>query len=312
VIEPAKVPEDPLEGPKRLIILLGLLFSLGGGVCCAMFLDYLDNSIKSLDEVAQYTKLPVLGVIPQIGGLTANGKVGQKIGILQDESKEGVYGWPKSDRALVKRVSVQSPLAEAYKTLRTSVLLSSAEGSPRTILVTSAQPNDGKTITVLNLAVSLSQLGSSVLIIDCDLRRPMTHKVFDVDTQPGLSTYLSSDLDDDSIIRGLPIDNLWLIPSGPLPPNPAELISSAKMKTMLHDLSLRFDHILIDSPPISNVTDPVILSTLVDGVVLVVRDRKSKREAVRRARRELSAVGARVIGVVLNGTKMHQMKYDEY
>jgi capsular exopolysaccharide synthesis family protein len=205
-----------------------------------------------------------------------------------------------------------SMAAEAYRALRTSVLLSAAGSPPKTILVTSSQAGEGKTTTCINTALSLAQLGASVLIIDCDLRRPTTHKVLGVDHTLGLSTYLSRDVPIDGLIHGLPLKNVSLLPCGPIPPNPAELISSEKMRSMLTMLETKYDHILLDSPPLINVTDPVILSRMVDGVILVVHGGKSTRYLVRRARQELASVGAKIFGVVLNNVDQRREGYDDY
>ena len=192
------------------------------------------------------------------------------------------------------------------------MLLSTAGNPPKTVLVTSGQPGEGKTTTVVNTAISLAQLGASVLIIDCDLRKPSAHKIFGVESTKGLSTYLSRDIEIDGMIHKLQIPNLSLLPCGPIPPNPAELISSERMKDLLKMLSERYDHILIDSPPLIHVTDPVILSSLVDGVILVVHGGKSSRAVAQRARQELATVGAKVFGVVLNNVDMRREGYDEY
>jgi capsular exopolysaccharide synthesis family protein len=192
------------------------------------------------------------------------------------------------------------------------MLLSAAGSPPKTVLVTSGQPGEGKTTTVVNTAISLAQLGASVLIIDCDLRKPSTHKVFGISHTKGLSTYLSSDVEIDGLIQKLQIPNLSLLPCGPIPPNPAELISSERMKDLLKTLIGRYDHILVDSPPLIHVTDPVILSSLVDGVILVVHGGKSSRAVAQRARQELASVGAKVFGVVLNNVDVRREGYDEY
>jgi capsular exopolysaccharide synthesis family protein len=205
-----------------------------------------------------------------------------------------------------------SSVVESYRMLRTSVLLSTAGAPPKTILITSSQPGEGKTTTAVNTAISLSQLGASVLLIDADLRRPAIHKAFKIPHARGISNYLSSHTPLDDLIVKLPIPNLSVLPCGPIPPNPAELISSERMQELLRELSRQFDHILIDSPPLISVTDPVILSTMVDGSILVVQSGKSTRELVRRARRELAGVGARVFGVVLNNVNVKREGYDDY
>jgi capsular exopolysaccharide synthesis family protein len=192
------------------------------------------------------------------------------------------------------------------------MLLSAAGRPPKTILVTSGQAGEGKTTTVVNTAISLAQLGASVLIIDCDLRRPSAHKLFGLDHKLGLSTYLSREAEIDPLIQKLQIANLSLLACGPIPPNPAELISSAKMRHLIREMSERFDHVLIDSPPLINVTDPVILSSMVDGVILVVQGGKSTRAIAARARQELATVGAKIFGVVLNNVDLRAEGYDYY
>jgi capsular exopolysaccharide synthesis family protein len=309
VIEPAQVPGRPV-GPRRMFtILIGLLLSTAAGVGLAFLLDYLDNTIKTVEDVGRYAQLPALSVVPAVAGngrrrLAVRGRKVLGNGSSRHAEAEAGYQLATLDN--------RSSAAEAYRVLRTSVLLSAAGRPPKTILITSGQPGEGKTTTVVNTAISLAQMGASVLIIDCDLRRPTTHKVLGVDHGEGLSTYLSREVALDDLIQKLSIANLSLLPCGPVPPNPAELIISEKMKDMLADLAGRYDHILIDSPPLINVTDPVILSTMVDGVILVVHGGKSTRDVVRRARGELSTVGAKIFGVVLNNVDLRKDGYDDY
>ncbi|HSO75364.1 MAG TPA: polysaccharide biosynthesis tyrosine autokinase, partial [Blastocatellia bacterium] len=309
VIEPAQVPGAPV-GPRRLFtIVLGLLLSTAAGVGLAFFLDYLDNTIKTVEDVGRYAQLPALSVIPAVATsaprrLTARGKK-----LISSAGSNGTANAATQLASFDHRSSV----AEAYRVLRTSVLLSTAGHSPKTILITSGQAGEGKTTTVVNTAISLSQMGASVLIVDCDLRRPTTHKVLGAEHSCGLSTYLSSEsVTLDEVIQKLPISNLSLLPCGPIPPNPAELIISDRMKDMLRELAERYDHILVDSPPLINVTDPVILSTMVDGVILVVHGGKSSRDVVQRARQELTNVGAKIFGVVLNNVDLRREGYDYY
>lgn len=310
VIEAAQVPGSPV-GPRRMFtIMVAFLLSAGAAFGLAFFLEYLDNTIKTVEDVSRYAQLPALSVIPANVGsaarrLKANGK--RALAASTGNASQEI-----SNSQLVS-LDIRSSAAEAYRVLRTSVLLSAAGQPPKTVLVTSGQPGEGKTTTAINTAISLSQLGASVLIIDCDLRRPTTHKVLGVDHIQGLSTYLSrSDVSLDDVIQKLSIANLSLLPCGPIPPNPAELIISDRMKDMLKELTERYDHIIIDSPPLINVTDPVILSTMVDGVILVVHGGKSTRDLVRRARQELSTVGAKIFGVVLNNVDLRREGYDNY
>jgi polysaccharide biosynthesis transport protein len=310
LVQPARVPSGPI-GPARFrMIMIGFFLGLVGGVSLAYFLEYIDNTIKTVEDVGRYVQLPSLGVIPSIGAVTSSklraANNGKKLPLGNGDRAAA----EQSDRLAL--LDNRSSAAEAYRVVRTSMLLSAAGNPPKLVLVTSGQPGEGKTTTVVNTAISLAQLGSSVLIIDCDLRRPSTHKVFGVDHSKGLSTYLSRDIEIDGLIQKLQIPNLSLLPCGPIPPNPAELISSDRMKGLLQTLVTRYDHILIDSPPLIHVTDPVILSSLVDGVILVVHGGKSSRGVAQRARQELSSVGAKIFGVVLNNVDMRREGYDEY
>jgi len=309
VIEAAQVPDFPV-GPRRMFtILISLLLSTAAGIGLAFLLEYLDNTIKTVEDVSRYAQLPALSVVPAVGGgahrrLAAKGRKTLRSAHSDKSHASASYQLATLDS--------QSSAAEAYRVLRTSVLLSAAGRAPKTILITSGQPGEGKTTTVVNTAISLAQMGASVLVIDCDLRRPTVHKVLGVEPSQGLSTFLSRDVPLNQLIQKLPIANLSLLPCGPVPPNPAELIISDKMKELLKSLSEQYDHILIDSPPLMNVTDPVILSTMVDGVILVVHGGKSTREIVRRARQELSTVGAKIFGVVLNNVDLRHEGYDKY
>ncbi|MGA9768299.1 MAG: polysaccharide biosynthesis tyrosine autokinase [Blastocatellia bacterium] len=310
IIEAAEVPGSPVSPRRMFTIMVAFMLSTGVGFGLAFFLEYLDNTIKTVEDVSRYAQLPALSVIPATAGSAA-----RRLGAKGKRALGATAGGTNQEIMNSQLVSLdtRSSAAEAYRVLRTSVLLSAAGQPPKTILVTSGQPGEGKTTTAINTAISLSQLGASVLIIDCDLRRPTTHKVLGVDHIQGLSTYLSrSDVTLDEVIQKLPIENLSLLPCGPIPPNPAELIISDRMKEMLKELTDRYDHIIIDSPPLINVTDPVILSTMVDGVILVVHGGKSTRDIVRRARQELSTVGAKIFGVVLNNVDLRREGYDSY
>jgi capsular exopolysaccharide synthesis family protein len=311
MIDPPQVPSAPI-GPNRLrTILIGFFVSLVAGVGLVFVLEYLDNTVKTVEDVSRYTQLPALSVIPAISSRRTHLLTG---GTKKKRRSNGhaLSQGNASRSAQLATFDSRSSVAEAYRVLRTSVLLSAVDSPPKTILVTSGQPGEGKTTTVVNTAVSLAQLGASVLIIDGDLRKPSVHKALGIEHPRGLSTYLSRNIDIDEVIQKLPIENVSVLPCGPIPPNPSEMISSRKMRDMLAMLSERFDHILIDSPPLLKVTDPVILSTMVDGVILVVHGGKSTREVVRRTRQELSVAGAKVFGVVLNNVDTTHGGYDSY
>jgi len=323
MIDPPQVPTSPVAPNRPRTIMIGFLMSLVAGLALVFFLEYLDNTVKTVEDVSRYTQLPALSVIPAIRGRKhralkagSNGsKRSSELALTNGKGKGNGHGNGNGEAFNTERLLAldsRSSVAEAYRVLRTSVLLSSTEKPPKTILVTSGQPGEGKTTTAVNTAISLSQLGASVLVIDCDLRKPSVHKLLGVDHLEGLSSYLSRRMELDDVIQKVPIPNLSVMTSGRIPPNPAEMISSTRMKEMLATLCERFDHIVIDSPPLLKVTDPVILSTLVDGVILVVHGGKSSRDVVRRTRQELSIAGARIFGVVLNNVSVHDDAYDSY
>jgi polysaccharide biosynthesis transport protein len=313
LIQPARVPGSPI-GPARFrMIMFAFFLSLAGGIGLAYGLEYLDNTIKTIDDVGRYMRLPALGIIPALATTNSaklgKGKKARRLSASSSLQAVAIQGY---DMDRLKVLETRSTAAEAYRVVRTSMLLSTAGNPPKTILVTSGQPGEGKTTTAVNTAISLAQLGASVLIIDCDMRKPSTHKIFGLDNMRGLSTYLSRDIKVDGLIRKLQIPNLSLLSSGAIPPNPAELISSERMKNLLRELGEQYDHILIDSPPLINVTDPVILSAMVDGVILVVHGGKSTRGVAQRARQDLVSVGAKIFGVVLNNVDMRRDGYNEY
>jgi polysaccharide biosynthesis transport protein len=311
IIQPARVPKGPISaGPSRAI-LMGFLMSLAAGVGLAYFLEYLDNTVKSVEDVSRYVRLPALGVIPAISangsGRLASAKKGKRL-----LAANGMKSAKQATRADAMVLDNRSTAAEAYRAVRTSMLLSAAGHPPKIMLITSGQAGEGKTTTAVNTAISLTQLGASVLLIDCDLRRPSVHKLLGIEHTRGLSTYLSRDIKLDGLIQKAMVPNLSVLPCGPLPPNPAELISSERMKELLRQMAERYDHVLIDSPPLMNVTDPIILSSLVDGVILVIHGGKTSRAVTTRARQELMNVGAKIFGVVLNNVDLRQDGYNDY
>jgi capsular exopolysaccharide synthesis family protein len=294
VATPARLPRGPVGPARSRNIIVAFILSLGVGIGLAFLLDYLDDTLKSVEDVDRYIHLPALALIPALRSDRT---------LLK--GKNQTPGDVKESTALSLIEDVRSPVAEAYRHLRTSLLLSSAGQPPKTILVTSSQPSEGKTTTAVNTAVMLAQTGAEVLIIDCDLRRPRVHSHFNMSNGQGVTNYLSGDTNTEGLLQ--PYDklpNLKVMTSGPVPPNPAELLGSDEMRKLLHTMSERFTHIVVDSPPSISFTDSSILSTMVDGVMLVVHGGKSSRAIVRRAKQQLLDIGAHIFGIVLNNVKL--------
>ncbi|HEV7701682.1 MAG TPA: polysaccharide biosynthesis tyrosine autokinase [Pyrinomonadaceae bacterium] len=300
----AVTPTSPIGPQRNRNILLAFLLSFGAGVGLAFLLDYLDDSVRTSDDISRHLGLPTLALIPH--HLTT-----EKRSLLA--SKNGTNGSSVSSTALITMDDRHSPVAEAYRHLRTSLLFSSAGKPPQTILVTSSQPAEGKTTTAINTAITLAQSGADVVIVDCDLRRPRLHTHFSLENTQGLTNYLSGDKDTENLLRTYEdLPKLKVITSGPIPPNPAELLSSNEMRNLLTFLSGRFKHVIIDSPPAISFTDAAILSTLVDGVVLVAMANKSSIHLMRQFKQRVGAIGARIYGVVLNGLKENSQDYYYY
>ncbi|HEY0083618.1 MAG TPA: polysaccharide biosynthesis tyrosine autokinase [Pyrinomonadaceae bacterium] len=297
-----------IVGPPRVRnILIALLLSLAAGIGLAFLLDYLDDTLKSIEDVDRHIHLPTLALIPaprteRRFALPARAGAAAQMGATDPTAN-----------ALALIEEKRSPVAEAYRHLRTSLLLSSAGQPPKTILVTSSQPSEGKTTTAVNTAVMLAQTGAEVLILDCDLRRPRIHAHFGLGNTRGVTNYLSGDTNIGGIVQEYDkLPNLKIITSGPVPPNSAELLGSEEMRRMITLLSDNFTHIIIDSPPAISFTDASILSTMVDGVMLVVHGGRSSRAVVRRAKQQLLDVGAHIYGIVLNNVKLESSDYYYY
>lgn len=305
---PAREPRDPVGPMRGRNIFIALLLSLGAGIGLAILLDNLDDTLKSIADVDRYIHLPTLGLIP-----APRGERGRLRGKGRASGTELQPASGAQSSALILIEDARSPVAEAYRHLRTSLLLSSAGQPPKTVLVTSSQPSEGKTTTAVNTAVTLAQTGADVLLLDCDLRRPRIHTQFGLANGRGLTNYLAGEATLDEIIQSYPkLPNLKILASGPVPPNPAELLGSEEMRRLLSELSDRFTHVIIDSPPAISFTDAAILSTIVDGVMLVVYGGHSSRAIVRRARQQLLDVGAHIYGVVLNNVKLESSDYNYY
>jgi succinoglycan biosynthesis transport protein ExoP len=298
VVDPALTPTTPARPQKARNILLSFLVGLVGGVGLALFREYLDNTVKSPDDIEALTGLPSLAVVPSLPGLNANQSRFSRF--AREAAPQSASG-PRVE--LLSYIQPKSQISEAFRALRTSLLLSQADHPPQVILVTSALPREGKTTAAVNLAVTLAQLGDRTLLMDSDLRKPGIRRALNltVGKEVGLSSYLAGVSTLDEVMIPHPtINNLVALTTGPVPPSPADLLSSHRMREAIVELRHRFKFIVIDSPPVMAATDPVILSALTDGVLLVVRSCETPKEAFTRTRDLLAAVKCRLLGVVLN------------
>jgi polysaccharide biosynthesis transport protein len=313
VVDQAEVPRYPAKPRKLLNFALSLLFGLCLGVSMAFVQEYLDNTLKSADDVQRYVHLPTLGVIPTDN---AASRKRFRYGTYGASKKSLLSGVRENDidanlNHQLITTEANSVVSEAYRSLRTSVLLSTSGRPPRVILVTSGHPGEGKTTTALNLAVTLSQLGGAVLIVDSDMRRPRVHALLNipVSSTMGLSTFLTGKFTFDEIIMPTKIKDLYAITSGPIPPNPAELLSSSIMQGLLTEAPTKFDYVILDSPPVLHVADARILAARAEATVLVTHGAATARDVVKQAREQLLQVNANIIGVLLNNLDFNAAGY---
>lgn len=212
-------------------------------------------------------------------------------------------------KSIITNLSARSPFAEAFRTLRTNINFSGLDKPLRSMLITSAGPNEGKTTVSSNLGVVLAQANKKVLLVGCDLRRPALHKIFNVNDFTGVTNVLINDLDPAELAQETEVPGLFVLASGPIPPNPSELVGSQRMKSLITRAMEKFDYVLLDSPPVNIVSEPIVLSTLMDGVIMVVKSGSTHYEYAREAREKLEKVGANIIGVVLNNVNLSSGDY---
>jgi succinoglycan biosynthesis transport protein ExoP len=303
IVDVARVPMGPIEPNIPRNLSFAFMLGLTSGIGLAFLLEGLDNTVRTTEQAQMISGLPPLGMIP-LGSRSAREGASAKRLVIAT-SKEAVE--------LITQVRPQSQMAESYRALRTSLLLSSLGAPPKVIMVTSALPQEGKTTTSINCAVVLAQKGIRVLLIDADLRRPSIHKTLGMGPRSGLSNVLTGSATlESAITRSSILPNLDVLPAGTPPPNPAELLASSNMRDVLEQLRARYDHIVVDTPPALSVTDAVVLSPRADAIVLVIRSGQTTKQALRRSRDILMQVNAKVSGVLLNAVDLSSPDYYYY
>ncbi len=289
IIDKAKPPLKPIKPRKTVNVLFGMVFGIILGVGIAFFIEYLDDTIKSPTDVENFLKVPFLGLIPTV---SSNQDLTAIENIVENQPK--------------------GTIAENYRAIRTNILFSS-DRPVKKLIVTSTGPSEGKTTTAVNIAEVMARAGDRTLIIDADMRRPRIHKIIKLEgDEKGFSNYLTGNATLDEIIHKTPIETLFVIPAGPIPPNPVEILNSPRLKELLNKIGERFDRIIIDTPPVIAVTDAAILARMADGVIFTVCGGRAHKDIVKRGINGLIKVGGNIFGVILNNVNIYRASYYDY
>ena len=292
IVDPAVALADPISPRPLLNTLLAAILSLLLVTLIIVIATYFDDSLKDAEDVQEVVGLATLGTIPRMPMQRGRSEFYQLVTLL----------YPRS------------AAAESFRTLRTNLEFASVDAPVRTLLVTSPRPGEGKTVSAANLAVAFAQAGKRVLLVDADFRKPGVHAMFNLPNTRGLSSMLrTDDVRPESAVQGTEQENLRVLTTGPLPPNPAELLGSKRLRVVLDRLGESNDLLIIDSPPLLVVTDAAVLSSFLDGTLLVIHSKRTRRDAARQAREALAKAGARVLGTMLNGLPVKDFAaYGEY
>ncbi|MFH1130710.1 MAG: polysaccharide biosynthesis tyrosine autokinase [Pseudomonadota bacterium] len=297
-LDQASVPGVPIRPRIRVILFVGALLGLLFGLALAFSVELLDNTVKSKEDIESIPDLVFLGLLPKFPN-----------GIGKHNAK---HPQANPDMDLLVHRNSKSSVAESCRAIRTNLLFASPDRPMKKFLITSAGPREGKTTTTVSLAIAMAQAGNRVIVVDTDMRRPRMHRIFGVPGSEGVTSVLLGDAHLDQVIKSTEIPDLFVLPCGPNPPNPAELCQSERFKNLLNELGERFDRVILDSPPVMVVTDAVLLSTLVDGSLLMARTGRTGRTTLRDAASQLRDVGASLVGCVLNDMDLEQRSYGYY
>lgn len=312
IINSAEVPGAPTSPNKARELMTALVMGLSGGVALAFLLEFLDDTLKNPEEAENYLRVPSLGVVPDFASLNGNGRSSY----LSYGTRRLIGARPeaalKQGDELVTSQAAYSSLGEAYRNLRTALMLSRAGAPPKVTLITSAMSGEGKTVTAVNMAATLAQLGAATLLIDADLRRSRCHRVLAMDNDLGLTEVLTGSQQLHDVVQETQVQNLDFLSSGSVPPNPTELLGSKKMIETLKRLAGVYEYIVVDSSPILPVSDSLILAQLVDGVMIVADGAATSRQHVKVACARIQYARGKILGLVLNRIKIHSPDYYLY
>lgn len=296
VLDAALVPKAPVKPNRKAILLVAGVMGLLVGLGLAFLFEYLDNTVKTHDDVEQVLGLPFLGIVPRM-------RVPEKgLSELEQARYHDMYVFRKP----------KSSVAECIRSVRTNLLFMTPDKPLKRLLVTSSNPREGKTTVATNTAIAMAQSGSRTLLVDTDMRRPRIHRAFGMPNDVGISSVIMGQVKLEDAVRETPVPNLFVLPCGPIPPNPAELIHTARFKQLLQEFDGRYDRVIFDSPPVGAVADALILASVTDGVVMVCKAGKTLREHAERTRVSLEDVNARLFGVVINDLDIEKRSYGSY
>ncbi len=332
IVDRADYPIRPRSPRKSVLMLMGLLIGLGGGLALTILIEYMTGYVKTSKDVTKTTGLPTLGSVPSFEAEEhSNGprsEFTRLMGILQGEDgarkidSPGFRGWlntklkktndtPKpmeeTNRRVIELIASREPQsiqAESYRSIRTTLLVSSPPGKIKSILFTSPLAREGKSATISNLGITLAQAGKRVVIVDSDLRKPKQNKIFDISRGTGLTHFLSSNIDRVEVVKPTPFPNLFIVGSGPIPASPIELLTSERMDDLVAFLKRSFDYVLFDAPPILVVSDAIAMGPMIDGVILVARGGQTPLQAMKQAKQKLDAHRLKCLGVILNSVDL--------